>query len=308
MQAIHDLAALIARHQAGDGMRQTEVPGMWLIRSAQPTRPLQVLHVPAVCIIAQGAKVVTLGGDDYRYDPAKYLVVSVDLPLTGSVTQASPEEPYLCLRVDLDPQLLAAIDLELPPSPGKPARGAAARGLYLSQTTPAMVDVGARLVRLLDAPQDIAILAPLLMRELHYRLLTGEHAGVVRHIACGEGRMAQITRAICWIKSNYNRPLSVERLAGEVGMSASTLHEHFKAVTAMSPLQYQKQLRLQEARRLMLTGLKDAARAGHAVGYESSSQFSREYARFFGMSPGRDSMRLREAMLDGGPSVLQGMP
>ncbi|WP_312519967.1 AraC family transcriptional regulator [Massilia sp.] len=308
MQAIHDLAARIARHQHTDGMQQTAVPGMWLIRSAQPTRPLQVLHVPAVCIIAQGAKVVTLGGDDYRYDPAKYLVVSVDLPLTGSVTEASPEEPYLCLRVDLDPQLLAAIDLELPPSPGKPVRGAAARGLYLSQTTPAMVDVGARLVRLLEAPQDIAILAPLLIRELHYRLLTGEHAGVVRHIACGEGRMAQITRAICWIKSNYNRPLSVERLAGEVGMSASTLHEHFKAVTAMSPLQYQKQLRLQEARRLMLTGLKDAARAGHAVGYESSSQFSREYARFFGMSPGRDSMRLREAMLDGGPSVLQGMP
>ncbi len=243
--------------------------------------------------------------------PADERIAAVDLPLTGSVTEASPEEPYLCLRVDLDPQLLAAIDLELPSSPGKPdkmIRGAAARGLYLSQTTPAMVDVGARLVRLLDAPQDIAILAPLLMRELHYRLLTGEHAGVVRHIACGEGRMAQITRAICWIKSNYNRPLSVERLAGEVGMSASTLHEHFKAVTAMSPLQYQKQLRLQEARRLMLTGLKDAARAGHAVGYESSSQFSREYARFFGMSPGRDSIRLREAMLDGGPSVLQGMP
>jgi len=308
MGAIHDLAGLIARHQELDGMRQTEVPGMWLIRSAQPTRPLQVLHVPAVCIIAQGAKMVTLGGDDYRYDPAKYLVVSVDLPLTGSVTEASPGEPYLCLRVDLDPQLLAAIDLELPPSPSKPARGAAARGLYLSQTTPEMVDVGTRLVRLLDTPQDIAILAPLLVRELHYRLLTGEHAGVVRHIACGEGRLAQITRAICWIKNNYNRPLSVERLAGEVGMSASTLHEHFKSVTAMSPLQYQKQLRLQEARRLMLTGLKDAARAGHAVGYESSSQFSREYARFFGMPPGKDSMRLREAMLDGGPSVLQGMP
>jgi AraC-like DNA-binding protein len=308
MEAIHDLARLIARHQHDDGMRQTDVPGMWLIRSALPTCPVQVLHVPAVCIIAQGSKLVTLGGDDYRYDPARYLVVSVDLPITGSVTEASLEQPYLCLRVDLDPQLLAAIDLELPPRHDKPVRGAAARGLYLSRTTPEMVDVALRLVRLLEAPQDIAILAPLLMRELHYRLLSGEHAGMVRHIACGEGRMAQITRAICWIKQNYNRPLSVERLAGEVGMSASTLHEHFKSVTALSPLQYQKQLRLQEARRLMLTGLKDAARAGHAVGYESSSQFSREYARFFGMSPGKDSMRLREAMLDGGPGLLQGLP
>lgn len=305
MEPIRELATLIARHRPDDGMRRTEVPGMWLIRSARPTEPLHVVHAPAVCIIAQGEKLVSLAGADYRYDPAKVLVVSVDLPVTGCVTRASPGEPYLCLRVDLDPQLLAALELDLPARPPARTRAAPVRGLFLSETTPALADLGVRLVRLLDTPQDIAVLAPLLLKELHYRLLTGEHADVVRHIACREGRMAQVTRAICWIKEHYQRPLSVERLASDVGMSPSTLHEHFKAVTSLSPLQYQKQLRLQEARRLMLTGLKDAAGAGHAVGYESSSQFSREYARFFGMPPGRDSMRLREAMLDGGQGLLQ---
>ena len=160
-------------------------------------------------------------------------------------------------------------------------------------------------MRLLDAPHDIAVLAPLLLKEFHYRLLTGEHADTVRHCARGDGRIAQVTRAICWIKDHYNRPLSVERLAGEVGMSSSTLHEHFKTVTSMSPLQYQKQLRLQEARRLMLAGSIDAARAGHAVGYESSSQFSREYARFFGLSPGRDATRLRQSLQAGGLQAMR---
>lgn len=307
MQAIRELASLIARHTPQDGLHQTDIPGMWLIRSAQPTEPLQVVHVPALCIMAQGSKLVSLAGNDYVYDPSTYLVVSVDLPLTGCVTVASPEEPYLCLRVDLDPQLLAALALELPAATPSRQAGADNRGLYLSTVTPALADVALRLVRLLETPQDIPVLASLLLKELHYRLLTGENAGIVRHIARGEGRMAQVARAIGWIKANFDQPLSIDRLAGEVGMSSSTLHEHFKTVTAMSPLQYQKQLRLQEARRLMLTGLKDAARAGHAVGYESSSQFSREYARFFGMSPGRDAMRLREAMLDGGGSPLQAM-
>lgn len=309
MQAIRELATLIDHHAPDEGMhRRAEIPGMWLIRSDQTTHPLHVVHAPAVCIIAQGSKLVSLGGSDYRYDTAKYLVVSVDLPVTGCVTDASKEEPYLCLRVDFDPQLLAALELELPKRPALRARSAAPlRGLFLSEITSSLADVAARLVRLLDTPEDIAILGPLLLKELHYRLLTGEHAEVVRHIARGEGRMAQVTRAICWIKDNFNQPLSVERLAGDVGMSSSTLHEHFKSVTSMSPLQYQKQLRLQEARRLMLTGAKDAARAGHAVGYESSSQFSREYARFFGMSPGRDSTRLRQSLGEGGASILQAM-
>lgn len=306
MQAIRDLATLIAQHVPGDGMHASPIPGMWLICSGQTTEPLRVVHTPAVCIIAQGAKLVSLGGVDYRYDTAKFLVVSVDLPVTGCVTLATEDEPYLCLRVDLDAQLLATLDLELPARPA--ARPMApARGLFLSETTPALLDVATRLLRLLDAPQDIAVLAPLLLKEFHYRLLSGEHAAVVRYCARGDGRMAQVTRAICWIKNNYNRPLSVERLAVDVGMSSSTLHEHFKTVTSMSPLQYQKQLRLQEARRLMLAGRLDAARAGHAVGYESSSQFSREYARFFGLSPGRDATRMRQSLHDGAAHTLQAL-
>jgi AraC-like DNA-binding protein len=292
MHAIRELATLIAQHVPGDGMHQSPIPGMWLIQSNHTTEPLRVVHTPAVCIIAQGAKLVSLAGTDYRYDTAKFLVVSVDLPVTGCVTEASEDEPYLCLRIDLDAQLLAALDLELPTRPD--TRGTLpSRGLFLSETTPVVLDVATRLVRLLGAPDDndIAVLGPLLLKELHYRLLTGEHADVVRHCARGDGRMAQVTRAICWIKNNYNRPLSIERLAGDVGMSSSTLHEHFKTVTSMSPLQYQKQLRLQEARRLMLTGSTDAARAGHAVGYESSSQFSREYARFFGGASVLHAMR-----------------
>lgn len=304
MQAIRDLATQIAQHAPGDGMHPSPIPGVWLIRSGQTTEPLRVVHTPAVCIIAQGAKLVSLGGTDYRYDTAKFLVVSVDLPVTGCVTLATEDEPYLCLRVDLDAQLLATLDLELPARPA--ARGTPpARGLFLSETTPALLEVANRLVRLLDAPHDIAVLAPLLLKEFHYRLLTGEHADTVRHCARGDGRIAQVTRAICWIKDHYNRPLSVERLAGEVGMSSSTLHEHFKTVTSMSPLQYQKQLRLQEARRLMLAGSIDAARAGHAVGYESSSQFSREYARFFGLSPGRDATRLRQSLQAGGLQAMR---
>ena len=306
MQAIRDLASQIAQHVPGDGMHQSPVPGMWLIRSDQTTEPLNIVHAPAVCIIAQGAKLVSLAGTDYRYDTAKFLVISVDLPVTGCVTLATQDEPYLCLRVDLDAQLLAALDLEAPARPAAP-NTPPARGLFLQETNPALLDVANRMMRLLDAPQDIAVLAPLLRKEFHYRLLTGEHAAMVRHCARSDGRMAQVTRAICWIKDNYNRPLSVERLACDVGMSTSTLHEHFKTVTSMSPLQYQKQLRLQEARRLMLTGSTDAARAGHAVGYESSSQFSREYARFFGLSPGRDSTRLRQSLQDGGAGWLQAM-
>lgn len=306
MQAIRELAALITRHAATDGQHQTAVPGLTLLRCSSPTPPRHAVHAPAICIIAQGAKVVSLAGCDYRYDAAKYLAVSVDVPVTGCIIEAEADEPYLCFKLDLDRQVLATLNLEMPPPPAR-ERAGPRRGLFLAETTPQLAEVAARLVRLLDTPDDIPVLAPLLTKELHYRLLTSEQADVIRHIACGESRIQQITRAICWIRENYNRPFSVDRLAQDVGMSPSTLHEHFKAVTSLTPLQYQKQLRLQEARRLMLTGQKDAARAAHAVGYESSSQFSREYARFFGMSPGRDSMRLRQSMLEGGPSVLQGL-
>jgi AraC-like DNA-binding protein len=289
METTATLATLIARHAPGDGMYDLPIPGVGLIRSGLPTEPIHVLHQPAVCIIAQGAKVVMLGEEVYRYDPATHLVISVDLPLVGHVVEASPERPYLCLRLDLDPGLLSALVLEH----SAPPTGEVARGLHLSPTTPELVDAAVRLLRLLDRPQDIAPLAPLIRREVHYRLLTGDQGAAVRHIAAAESKLAQVSRAIAWIKANFDRPFSADAVAREAGMSSSAFHQHFKAVTAMSPLQYQKQLRLQEARRLMVGEARDAQAAAFEVGYESPSQFTREYARLFGAPPARDAARLR---------------
>ena len=291
------LAALIARHTPGDGMFDTAVPGMALIRQAQPTERIPVLHQPAVCIIAQGAKVVMLGDETYRYDAASHLVVSVDVPLTGQVTEASPERPYLCLRIDLEAALLMDLMATRPPAPG----GEGSRGVHLSRTAPELADAAARMVQLLDTPEHASTLAPLIRREIHYWLLTGDQAGVVRQIGAPDSRLSHVTRAIAWIRDNYDRPFSSEALAREAGMSPSALHQHFKVVTAMSPLQYQKQIRLQEARRLMLSEACDARGAGFQVGYDSPSQFSREYVRLFGAPPARDAARLR---VEGMPAGL----
>ena len=283
------LASLIARHAPEDGVHEMPVLGLALIRYSGPTDRVPTLYQPAVCIIAQGAKVVMLASETYRYDCASHLVISVDLPLTGQVVEASPERPYLCVRIDLEPALLNELMLQHPPAPG----GEGSRGLHLSRSTPEFVDAAARLLRLLERPQDTAALAPLIRREIHYRLLTGDQAGIVRQIGTPDSRLSQVNRAIAWIRTNFDRPFSIEAVAREAGMSASALHHHFKTVTAMSPLQYQKQLRLQEARRLMLGEAQDAQAAGFAVGYESPSQFSREYARLFGAPPARDAARLR---------------
>jgi len=278
-------------------MFDTAVPGMALIRQGQPTERIPVLHQPAVCIIAQGAKVVMLGEETYRYDAASHLVVSVDLPLTGQVTEASTERPYLCLRIDLEPAVLIDLMAARPPAPG----GEGSRGVHLSRTTPELADAAVRMVRLLDNPGHAAVLAPLIRREIHYWLLTGDQAGVVRQIGAPDSRLSHVTRAIAWIRDNYDRPFSIEALAREAGMSPSALHQHFKAVTAMSPLQYQKQIRLQEARRLMLSEACDAQGAGFQVGYDSPSQFSREYVRLFGAPPARDAVRLR---VEGMPAAV----
>jgi AraC-like DNA-binding protein len=283
------LASLIAAHAPDDGMHELPVSGLAVIRYAAPTERVPVLHQPAVCIIAQGAKVVRLGEEAYRYDRASHLVVSVDLPLTGQVIEATADRPYLCVRIDLEPALISELMLQQPPEPGAES----SRGLHLSPTTPELADAAARLLGLLARPQDRAVLAPLIRREIHYRLLTGGQAGLVRQIGMPDSRLTQVNRAIAWIRANFDRPFSIEAVARAAGMSASALHQHFKAVTAMSPLQYQKQIRLQEARRLMLSEARDAQAAGFEVGYESPSQFSREYARLFGAPPARDAARLR---------------
>ena len=232
-----------------------------------------------------------LGERIYEYDAARYLVVSVAVPITGQILEASPTAPYLCLRLDLDPAMIGGLLLE---AGAAPAGGAPGSSLMLSTTTPELLDAAVRLVRLLTTPADIAVLAPLIERELLYRLLTGDQAAQLRQIVRGESRLQQVNRAIGWLKHNFDKPFRMQQLATEARMSVSALHQHFKAVTAMSPLQYQKQLRLQEARRLILANAADAATAAHRVGYDSPSQFSREYSRLFGAPPLRDIARLKD--------------
>lgn len=289
---LQELTGLLARLMPADGIQQSAISRLSLIRASQPTEPLHALHEPAVCIVIQGRKQVMLGDRVYHYDASRYLVVSVDLPVIGHVIEAAADKPYLCIRLDLDPVMLGALMLEMPASDtnGTVSPGS---GMMLDPVTPELLDAVARLVRLLERPADIAILAPLVEREILYRLLTGEAGTRLRQIAHGEGKLQQVNRAIGWIKLNYDKSFSLERVAAEACMSSSALHQHFKAVTAMSPLQYQKQLRLQEARRLILGAALDAASAGFRVGYESPSQFSREYSRLFGAPPLRDAARLR---------------
>ena len=291
MESMHSLSVLIARHAKTDGVHPTGIPGVWVIRASQPTEPLHVLHVPALCIVASGRKQVTLSDLSYEYDAVKYLVVSVDLPIGGQVIEASEDVPYLCVRIDLDPGMLAALVVE------QGERACAAkdndRGLFISDSDPSLTDAAVRLLGLLDTPDDIAYLAPLVQREIFYRLLTGEQGGAIRSIASADSRLQQVSRAIAWIKQHFARPFSIDTLAAEASMSPSALHLHFKAVTAMSPLQFQKQLRLQEARRLMVGHALDASSAAYEVGYESASQFTREYSRLFGAPPARDVARLK---------------
>jgi AraC-like DNA-binding protein len=247
---------------------------------------------PMLCLVLQGAKEVTIGAQVLRYDPACYFVASLDLPASGCVIEASAERPYICAALSIDTEMLAALVPEVPPHPE-----AEAPAFAVSAVTGEMLDAWQRLLGLLDTPADIAVLSPLFEREIVYRLLQGPQGGVLRQIARAGSRMSQVRRTIAWIRDHYSEPLRIEALAELSGMSAASFHRHFKAATAMSPLQYQKNLRLQEARRLLVADA-DASRAGYAVGYESVSQFSREYARMFGAPPSRDAARLRGAPQD----------
>ncbi|WP_038489448.1 AraC family transcriptional regulator [Collimonas arenae] len=286
-----ELARLIAQYTATDGVHQTAIAPLNVVRLSQPTLPNHALHKPALCIIAQGQKRVLLADEVYLYNCAQYLVVSVDLPVMGHVTQATPELPYLCIRLDLDPrdigEMIMAGELGIR-KPEPPARG-----MFVSKANSSLLDAVLRMMRLLAEPQDIPVLAPLAMREILYRLLQDEQGGMLQQIAMNDSQAQQVVKAIELIKRDYRLPLRIESLAREANMSSSSLHHHFKAVTAMTPLQYQKQLRLQEARRLLFSEVGDAATAGHLVGYESPSQFSREYNRMFGAPPARDVARLR---------------
>ena len=286
-----ELAALLERRTGSDGMHGTAIPALKLYRFSQPTEPAHALQEPAVYVVVQGRKQVTLGDTTYVYDRSQYLAVSVELPVVSNVLEASPDEPYLCMTLTVDPRELAALIVET----GRqvPRDEHDGRALYVSPLRAPLLDGFLRLVRLLDAPQDVPVLAPLVLREVNYRLLQGEQFGRLAQVAIGDGRLRRVSGAITWIKAHFAEPLQVEALANRVHMSPSALHHHFKAATAMSPIQYQKRLRLQEARRLLLSGAPSADAVAYGVGYASASQFSREYARLFGQPPRRDAERLR---------------
>lgn len=288
-----ELATLIQRQCPGDGLHGSAISGLDLAYAAQPSLPVPTLYRPCLCIIAQGRKDVRLGDEQYTYDPLNYLVASVTLPVTGQVIGATPEQPYLSLRLEIDPALITSLIADIGPI-GVPNPGPR-RALYLDRLDTQLLDAVLRLLRLLDTPRDIAMLAPLALREIFYRLLHSPQGHRLHEIAIADSQGQRISRAIEWLNLNFDQPLRIEDLAREVNLSTSTLHHRFKAVTALSPLQYQKQLRLQEARRLMLCEGLEAASASYRVGYESPSQFSREYSRLFGAPPLRDLARLRSS-------------
>ncbi len=295
MNTIETLADEIAQTVAADGIHATPVDGVQLVRLSHTSEPMPGVMQPALCIVAQGRKQVIAGDRVLSYDPNRFLIITLDTPVIGQVVEASAEAPYLCLKVDLDPADISALLIE---TGGISAAAAESEpSLDLSAVSADLLDAAVRLVRLLRKPEDIAVLAPMIKREILYRLLRSDQATRLQQIAVAESRMQQVNRAIGWIKRNYRESFSIEAVAEEARMSTSALHLHFKAVTAMSPLQYQKQLRLQEARRLMLAEAMDAASAGYRVGYDSASQFSREYARLFGAPPLRDVARLKSGDL-----------
>src|SRR5215216_6588505 len=294
-----ELAELVALAVREDGA--VDAPGgLRLLRRSSPTPKEHGVSSPALCVIAQGSKEVLLGDDCYRYDANRYLITAAALPTATRVTEASEERPYLGVVLDLDPALVGSVMVEA----GYPAPPdqAAVRAFDVSPLDAGLLDAVVRLVGLLDSPADEAhFLRPLVTREIVFRLLKGEQGGRLRQIAVLGGHSHRIARAIARLREDFDRPVRIEDIARESGMSVSGFHHHFRAVTAMSPLQFQKHLRLQEARHLMLAEDLDAASAGYRVGYSDASHFTREYKRLFGAPPMRDVERLREAEMEIAP-------
>jgi AraC-like DNA-binding protein len=294
-----ELAERVARAVGEDGT--VEAPGgLRLLRRSSPTPKDHGVSSPAFCLIAQGSKEVLLGGDCYRYDADRYLITAAALPTATRVTEASEERPYLGVVLELDPAIVGSVMVEA----GHPAprEHTAVRAFDVSPLDEGLLDAVVRLVGLLDAPADEArFLRPLVTREIVFRLLKGEQGGRLRQIAVLGGHSHRIVRALERLRQDFDRPLRIEDIARELGMSVSGFHHHFRAVTAMSPLQFQKRLRLQEARRLMLGEDLDAASAGYRVGYSDASHFTREYKRLFGAPPMRDVERRREATVESAP-------
>jgi AraC-like DNA-binding protein len=287
------LAGLISAYAPHDGRFELRIPGVYAIRHSRTnTELVHATAQPCLCIVAQGAKSVMLGQELYEYDASRMLVFSVDLPVTAQVTRASRSEPFLGFRLDLDPHKVAELVLKVYPH-GLP-RVHESRGVYVGQVNMSIVNAATRLVEFMAEPEHAELLAPLVIDEILIRLLRSPIGVRVAQIGLAESSVNGIAKAVSWLRANFSQPMKVEELAELAHMSVSSFHQHFKSVTSMSPLQFQKMLRLQEARRLMLSTMMDASTASSHVGYVSASQFSREYGRFFGSAPTKDIARLRE--------------
>ena len=287
-----ELAECVAQAVREDGATNP-MQGLHLQRNSSPMVSVHGLYSPALCMIAQGSKEVLVGDNRYRHDPAHYLLIMVGLPVVSRVLEASKERPYLSLHLELDMALVRSVAAETELSP--PPKPAQAKALNTGPLDTGLLDAVVRLVRLLNAPAEAKVLAPLVTREIVYRLLVGERGGQLRRMADQGGDSHYIARAAERLRKNLDRPLRVEEVAREFGMSVSSFHSHFKAAVGLSPLQFQKRMRLQEARRLMLYEALDAAGAGYRVGYDDAAHFSREYKSLFGVPPKKDIERLREA-------------
>jgi AraC-like DNA-binding protein len=291
--ALRRMSNLIARYAPQDGVFPLRLPGTYALRRGRITaEPVHATLGPSLCIVAQGAKVMMLGNEVLEYDPARMLVLAIDLPVSGQVTRASQRDPFLGFKLDLDPARVAELAPRVyPQGIPKPSDN---RGLYVGQATDDIIDAVTRLLDLMARAEDADLLGPLVVDEILIRLLRTPIGTRVAQIGEPKSGVHRVAEAVSWIRTHFAQPVTVEEMAASVRMSASSFHQRFKAVTTMSPLQYQKVLRLHEARRLMLFQNMDASDACQRVGYVSPSQFSREYSRFFGNAPGKDIARLRE--------------
>jgi AraC-like DNA-binding protein len=292
MSALETLREIIGRH-ARDSHGPSAIEGLTVTATDAPTALRSGIAEPSLALVVEGRKRTVSGDRVFDYAAGEFLITQLDLPVIGQVTTASAERPFLGIGLHLEPSQIAAMLLESATTlAGSPAP---APGIAVASAGPPLLDALARLAGLLDAPQDVPILAPLYRREVLWRLVTGPQGAVVRQIGLADGNLAHITRAARWIRDHHDESIRIGELAALAAMSESTFHRHFRAVTHMTPIQYQKAVRLQQARLALVSGARDVAEVAHAVGYDSASQFSREYRRQFGAPPGRDAQRIRAA-------------
>ncbi|MBE1491804.1 AraC family transcriptional regulator [Plantactinospora soyae] len=298
---LDELRALLTRHARAD--RTTPIDGVLVGTAERAHESSASMSGTVMALIAQGAKTLALGDRMYEYRAGQYLIASIDLPVTGHYTEASRERPALGFGLALEPSAIADLLLQAPPGNLPRAGGGTPSALAVSDAPVELVDAAVRMLRLIDRPRDIPVLAPLIKREILWRLITGEQGATVRQLGLADSSLAHIARAVRWIRDNYRESFRVEDLAQMSAMSPSAFYRNFQAVTAMSPIQFQKQIRLQQARLLLATHPHDVTAVSQRVGYDSPSQFSREYRRQFGAPPSQDAARLRDAALTPAPSV-----